>query len=188
MDMLQRIEAVLKPDLDQKFTVNGAHPFKPAAVLIPLIKRNSSYDVLLTKRSELLKHHAGQISFPGGRIEAGETHKQAALRETHEEIGTPPEQITVLGRLPLYHTGTGYEITPWVGILSPPIKPILNKDEVEAIFYAPLDYLMQENHYRQETKFNRNGKSRRFHCLDWQTHHIWGATAGILLNLAHSIK
>jgi 8-oxo-dGTP pyrophosphatase MutT (NUDIX family) len=157
---------------------------RPAAVLVPLVDHGHGMSVLLTQRTAHLTAHAGQISFPGGRIEEDDADAvAAALRETEEEVGLPPDRITVVGRLDTYLTGTGFEITPIVGIVAPPYKLAIDPFEVAEAFEVPLSYILdRRNHQRVERE--SAGRRRAFFVLPYEGRNIWGATAGILVNLA----
>jgi 8-oxo-dGTP pyrophosphatase MutT (NUDIX family) len=157
---------------------------RPAAVLVPLVDRPEGMSVLLTQRTPHLTAHAGQISFPGGRIEADDADATAAaLRETEEEVGLPRDRVSVVGRLDTYLTGTGFEITPIVGILAPPLPLAIDPFEVAEAFEVPLSYILdRRNHQRVERE--SAGRRRGFFILPYQGRNIWGATAGILVNLA----
>jgi len=157
---------------------------RPAAVLVPLIDHADGITILLTQRTAHLTAHAGQISFPGGRIEEDDADEvAAALRETEEEVGLPRERVRVIGRLDTYITGTGFEITPVVGIIDPPFPLAIDPFEVEEAFEVPLSYILdRRNHQRVER--NSAGRTRSFFILPYEGRNIWGATAGILVNLA----
>lgn len=157
---------------------------RPAAVLVPLIDRADGMTVLLTQRTAHLSAHAGQISFPGGRIEEQDTDAvAAALRETEEEVGLPRELISVIGRLDTYVTGTGFEITPIVGIVDPLYTLAIDPHEVAEAFEVPLSYILDtRNHNRTERE--SAGRTRVFFVLPYEGRNIWGATAGMLVNLA----
>ena len=155
-----------------------------AAVLVPLIPRGEDVTVLLTQRTAHLSAHAGQISFPGGRIEEDDPDAvAAALRETEEEVGLPRERVSVIGRLDTYVTGTGFEITPIVGIVAPPVPISIDPFEVAEAFEVPLAFILdRRNHQRIERDVGAH--SRSYFVLPYQGRNIWGATAGILVNLA----
>ena len=157
---------------------------RPAAVLVPLVARPEGMTVLLTQRTAHLSAHAGQISFPGGRVEEQDVDAVAtALRETEEEIGLSREWVSVIGRLDTYVTGTGFEITPIVGIITPGYTLTLDAFEVAEAFEVPLSYILdRRNHNRQERE--SAGRTRVFFVLPYQGRNIWGATAGMLVNLA----
>lgn len=157
---------------------------RPAAVLVPLVDHAHGMTVLLTQRTAHLSAHAGQISFPGGRIEEDDANAvAAALRETEEEVGLPRDRVAVIGRLDTYLTGTGFEITPVVGIVAPPFPLAIDPFEVAEAFEVPLSYILdRRNHQRVE---RQSGAHRRvFFVLPYEGRNIWGATAGILVNLA----
>lgn len=154
----------------------------PAAVLFPLVQRDE-LTVLLTQRTAHLKAHPGQISFPGGRIEPDdESPLAAALRETEEEIGLSRQHVAVLGYLPNYFTGTGFEVTPVVGLIQPPFE--LKKDafEVAEIFEVPLaHFLAPANYHRMAVHYE--GRRRSFYNIPYQHRFVWGATAGMIRTL-----
>jgi 8-oxo-dGTP pyrophosphatase MutT (NUDIX family) len=157
---------------------------RPAAVLVPLIDHAAGMSVLLTQRTAHLSAHAGQISFPGGRIEEADADAvAAALRETEEEVGLPRDRVRVIGRLDTYVTGTGFEITPIVGIVQPPLALTIDPFEVAEAFEVPLAFILDpRNHQRIERAVG--ALSRCFFVLPYEGRNIWGATAGILVNLA----
>lgn len=160
------------------------HPLTPAAVLVPLVDRPNGFTVLLTQRTQHLTDHAGQISFPGGRIEASDADAfDAALRETEEEVGLPRSYVEIIGRLDTYVTGTGYEITPAVGFVRVPYPMNADPFEVAEIFEVPLSFIVDPaNHQRQSRE--ARGRTRTFFVLPYENRYIWGATAGMLVNLA----
>lgn len=157
---------------------------RPAAVLVPLVDHSDAMSVLLTQRTAHLSAHAGQISFPGGRIEEHDSDAvAAALRETEEEVGLPRRQVDVIGRLDNYVTGTGFEITPIVGVVTPPLALAIDPFEVAEAFEVPLAFILdRRNHQRVERE--SGGRRRSFFILPYAGRNIWGATAGILVNLA----
>jgi len=159
-----------------------------AAVLVPLILRPEGVQVLLTQRTAHLKDHAGQISFPGGRAEPEDPDPVAtALRETHEEVGLPSEFVRVLGRLDNYVTGTGYEVAPIVGLIRPPFPVTPDPHEVAEVFEVPLPFVVDpRNHQRHSREWQ--GGTRHFYVLPYQQRYIWGATAGMLVNLANLLQ
>jgi 8-oxo-dGTP pyrophosphatase MutT (NUDIX family) len=160
---------------------------RPAAVLVPLIDRAGGMSVLLTRRTAHLSAHAGQIAFPGGRIEVDDFDAiAAALRETEEEVGLARERVSVIGRLDTYVTGTGFEITPIVGLVAPPFVLVLDPYEVAEAFEVPLAFILdRRNHQRIERAVGK--RSRCFFVLPFEGRNIWGATAGILVNLAEAL-
>jgi len=170
-------------DLNPGWTPPSA-ALRPAAVLVPLIDRPEGMSVLLTLRTPHLSAHAGQIAFPGGRIEPGDADAMAAaLRETEEEIGLSRDHVAVIGRLDTYVTGTGFEITPVVGIVAVPFPLALDPIEVAEAFEVPLDFILDPNNRRQMTR-RQGERLRTFFAFPFGDRNIWGATAGILVNLA----
>jgi len=159
-------------------------PLMQAAVLVPLVVRAEGLTVLLTQRTAHLMHHGGQISFPGGRLEPGDTDAQAAaLRETEEETGLPRASIDVIGRLDDYATITGFHITPVVGLLHPPLHFAPDEFEVAEIFEVPLSFIMDPANHKTDSRLLPNGEKRWFYAIPYQQRYIWGATAGMLVNL-----
>jgi 8-oxo-dGTP pyrophosphatase MutT (NUDIX family) len=164
-------------------------PVRQAAVLVPLVRRAEGLTVLLTRRTEHLNDHAGQISFPGGRTDPEDADAIAtALREAREEVGIQPGEVEVIGRLPTYTTVTAYEVTPVVGLLDPPRAIALDAFEVAEAFEVPLAFLMNPAHHRRHAvQFQE--VSRRFLSMPWRRdeagdeYFIWGATAAMLRNL-----
>lgn len=158
-------------------------PLKPAAVLVPLIERPDEITVLFTQRTAHLAHHAGQVSFPGGHIEPQDGGPvETALRETEEEVGLDRHHVQIIGRLDTYVTRTGFVVTPAVGVVSPPFTLRPDPHEVAEIFEVPLSFLLdRRNHERCSAEFE--GKTRFFWAMPYGRHFIWGATAGMLINL-----
>ncbi len=162
-------------------------PLKPAAVLIPIIVRGKEVSVLLTRRSRQLRHHPGQICFPGGRRdEEDESLAATALRETHEELGIPAHCIRLLGQLPEHITVSHYRVVPYLGLLQPdhPLHPA--SDEVEEAFELPLWPLLEASHYGCWIT-QRNQHCHRVYGITLHNHLIWGATARILWQLARQL-
>ncbi len=160
----------------------------PASVLVPLVLREGGLTLLLTQRTAHLTDHAGQISFPGGRAEEyDDSPTDTALREAEEEIGLERRHVEVLGRLPDYFTGTGYRVTPIVGLIHPPFQVTADPSEVAEIFEVPLAFLMDGlNHQRLSVELA--GGRRTFYAMPYQRFFIWGATAGMLRNLFHFLR
>jgi 8-oxo-dGTP pyrophosphatase MutT (NUDIX family) len=168
-----------------------AHPrMTPASVLIPLVLRAEGITMLLTQRTAHLTDHAGQISFPGGRAEDYDDSAVAtALRETEEEIGLARRHIEVIGTLPEYVTGTGYVVTPVVGLVAPPFELAADANEVAEIFEVPLAFLMDgSNHQRLSVDLPEGAGRRTFYAMPYERFFIWGATAGMLRNLFHFLR
>jgi 8-oxo-dGTP pyrophosphatase MutT (NUDIX family) len=160
----------------------------PAAVLVPLVLRESGITVLLTQRTAHLNDHAGQVSFPGGRRDdTDDSLVFTALREAEEEVGLDAAIVDVLGSLPEYYTGTGFRVTPVVAKVTPPLNLKLDDFEVAEAFEVPLAYLMNRANWRQDT-LERGGQLRRFWATDWNGFYIWGATAGMLVNLMNLLE
>ena len=174
---------------DEEKNFSGRSPV-PAAVLVPLVVREEGLHMLLTMRTAHLHDHAGQISFPGGRVDPEDADAVAtALRETEEEIGLSRRHIEVIGNLPDYQTGTGFRVTPVVALVHPPFELAADEFEVAEIFEVPLSFLMDgANHQRRSAEFpNRPGR-RSFYAMPWQRYFIWGATAAMLRNLYHFLR
>ena len=161
----------------------GGEILTPASVLIPIVARDTALTMLFTRRTAHLKAHSGQVSFPGGRAEPRDpTPEATALRETREEIGLDPRHVELLGRLPEYHTRTGFRITPVIGVVMPPFELQPDANEVDEIFEVPLAFLLDPaNHRRQSREWQ--GELRWFFAVQYEGHTIWGATAGMLVNL-----
>jgi 8-oxo-dGTP pyrophosphatase MutT (NUDIX family) len=155
----------------------------PASVLVPIVIRDAEFTVLFTRRTEHLRAHSGQISFPGGRSEPRDASPEAtALRETAEEIGLIPERVDVLARLAEYHTGTGYRVTPVVGVIRPPFELRPDRNEVDEVFEVPLSFLLDPAHHLRHSRVLR-GETRWFYAIPFGDYYIWGATAGMIVNL-----
>lgn len=162
----------------------------PAAVLIPIVNRPQGMTLLLTLRTAHLNDHAGQISFPGGRVDPEDHDPIAtALRETEEEIGLSRQHIDILGTLPDYLTGTGFRVTPVVALIQPPFELAADPFEVAEIFEVPMDFLMNgANHQRRSAEFPHRPGRRSFYAMPFERYFIWGATAAMLRNLYHFLR
>jgi 8-oxo-dGTP pyrophosphatase MutT (NUDIX family) len=157
---------------------------RPAAVLVPIVAREDGLSLLLTKRSETLSVHKGQVSFPGGRVEDQDQNiVDTALRETEEEIGLNRDRIEVLGRLDTYVTRTGFEVVPIVGLVTPPFELKIDPIEVDEAFEVPLSFVLDHGNHQRHSREWQNTK-RFFWVLPYRHYYIWGATAGMLVNLA----
>jgi 8-oxo-dGTP pyrophosphatase MutT (NUDIX family) len=158
----------------------------PAAVLVPII-HGPNPGILLTKRTSTRSSHAGQVAFPGGRLDPGETPLEAALREAEEEVGLPANLVEVTGRLPDYVTGTGFSISPIIGLLAPGFVPRPAAAEVEEVFELPLSVLLDPS-APERRRAEWKGRKREFWVWPHERHYIWGATAAILVHLAHRLR
>lgn len=169
-------------DLNPDWNAPAAQDYRRAAVLVGLIDRGEDFGVLLTLRPETMASHAGQVAFPGGRLEAGETALHAALREANEEVGVDPATVRVLGQGDTYLTGTGFAIAPFVGLLPPDFVATPHVREVADVFETPLSFLMDAaNHERHEKEYR--GVLRAYYAMPHNGRYIWGATAGMIKSL-----
>ena len=170
-------------DHDLNALPRATSPLTPAAVLVPLVVRSSGLQVLLTQRTEHLNDHAGQVSFPGGRREHFDSGSvETALRETREEIGLAEDFIEVVGMLDDYETGTGFRVTPVVSFVSEGFTLTLDNFEVADTFEVPLDYLFDPGNQQMRSR-EFNGRRRHYYVFEYQDRLVWGATAGMLVNL-----
>jgi 8-oxo-dGTP pyrophosphatase MutT (NUDIX family) len=177
----------LRPDGDRQKGVTDRR-LKPAAVLVPIVNRPDGPTILLTQRAAHLNKHAGQISFPGGGVEPEDEHHVAtALRETHEEIGLHARHVMLLGRLSLYETSTAYGVTPIVGWVEPPFELVIDSFEVADVFETPLSFILDRSNHVKESAM-RDGIERSFYVMPYEGRRIWGATAGMLVNLADMLE
>lgn len=164
-------EAPLPPDTER------------AAVLVPLVERPEGLGVLLTVRPETLRRHAGQIAFPGGRTDPGETPWETALREAHEEVGLNSSLVNVAGLVEPFRVGGWFCATPVVGFIPPDFDPVPNAEEVADVFEVPFDFLMDAANHREHHVTGPDGKRYRTLAMPWGERFIWGATAGMLHSL-----
>ena len=175
-------------ELNSDFVRGDGGDYKLAAVLVPLVDRPQGVTILMTQRTAHLRAHAGQISFPGGRAEPRDENAVAtALRETVEELGLDGERVEVMGRLDTYETGTGYSITPVVGVLVPGFSLAPDPAEVEEVFEVPLAFVLDPANHRRHSRYF-NGIERHFHAMPFEGRYIWGATAGMLVDLYEKIS
>jgi 8-oxo-dGTP pyrophosphatase MutT (NUDIX family) len=167
----------LNPDLTHLIVRAG---LRDAAVLIPVVDHSDGATVILTKRTEKLRSHSGQIAFPGGSIDAADrSPEEAALRETEEEIGLDRSFVEVIGRLPDYVSGSGFRVAPVLGIVRPGFLLTVNADEVDDVFEVPLGFIMDAaNHSRESREWQ--GHIRHFYTMPYGDRYIWGLTAGII--------
>jgi 8-oxo-dGTP pyrophosphatase MutT (NUDIX family) len=169
------------------FSLNGVAPlpekYRAASVLVPIVNRAPDITILLTQRTEDMPSHAGQVSFPGGRRQENDPNAVAtALRETEEEVGLDRSFVDVIGSYDRYRTGTGFEITPIVGIVTPGFTTRADPREVADVFEVPLDHFLDEANHRIDSR-QYQGRERRFYAMPYGRRYIWGATAGMLKNL-----
>ncbi|WP_299081303.1 CoA pyrophosphatase [uncultured Paraglaciecola sp.] len=160
-------------------------PGKPAAVLLPILENTGELTVLFTVRSRHLKHHAGQVSFPGGKQELTDNSLiETALRETHEEVGILPNEVEIIGNLPLYRTVSRYEVVPYIGFVADTTTLILDKNEVDSTFQVPLSFLLNKQNHLIHWVKRQNGQFP-IYFIPWKRHNIWGATAAFVRNLSN---
>lgn len=163
-------------------------PLRPAAVLVPVWLRPQGAALILTKRSSRLKHHPGQIAFPGGKVDATDAGPEAAaLRETREEIGLDPARVQILGTLPVHETVTGFAVTPFIGLVHGAFDPVPEAGEVDEVFTVPLSHVLTPNRYTIERR-RWMGEWRRYYAVPYGPYYIWGATARILRGLAERAR
>ncbi|HIJ38985.1 MAG TPA: CoA pyrophosphatase [Rhodospirillaceae bacterium] len=159
-------------------------PLTPAAVLVPMVWHADGITILLTQRTSHLAHHAGQVSFPGGRVESNDADAvAAALREAQEEIGLDRQTVRILGRLDDYVTVTGFCVTPVVAAVTPPLHLEADPFEVAEIFEVPLAFILDPANHQRHSRVTPDGIPRHFFAMPFGAHYIWGATAGMLINL-----
>lgn len=190
MSLIERIASALANEPPQDLLPGdliegheGEH--RQAAVLVAITDRPEP-GLLLTQRRDDLRTHAGQVAFPGGRIDEGEDAVAAALREAQEELGLNPALVRLLGEADPYCTVTGYWVTPVIGVVPPDLDLVPSPAEVSDWFEAPLDFVLDPANQRQMTAEYR-GRMRHYYRIDWQGRHIWGATAAMLVNLTRRI-
>lgn len=179
-------EAVLLVGDDRGIGLDDATPATPAAVLVPITDRPEP-GVLLTVRNATMRRHAGQVAFPGGKIDPGDDGPiAAAVREAEEEIGLSRELIEIVGEVDCYRTITGYHITPVIGVIPPDLALVPHDLEVATVFEVPLAFLLDPaNHVEQVTDWK--GRQHHFHEMIWEGHRIWGATAAMIVNIARRL-
>ena len=187
MNMIARIEAAIDParviDIEDERHFDDTASHRPAAVLIPITDR-AEPGVILTQRPDTMRSHSGQVAFPGGKIDDEDTDAiAAALREANEELAIPPDQVRIIGETDIYYSGSGFRITPVIGIIPPDLDLVPYPEEVEDWFEVPLTFLLDPaNAVKKKAVWA--GKQRQYYDMDWQGRRIWGVTAGIIANLA----
>jgi 8-oxo-dGTP pyrophosphatase MutT (NUDIX family) len=161
---------------------------KKAAILMPLVERENGLQMIFTQRALHLKHHAGQVSFPGGKHELTDKNlAKTALRETEEEIGIKQKHIELIGHLPSITTGTGYHITPFIGFIAPEHEVIIDHGEVKVCFEVPFSFVLNKANFSKQ-HLMANKKRHFTYCCAYKGHLIWGATAQMLINLQHHLR
>lgn len=181
-----RSPLLLEGDLRDPFLAEE-QAVTPAAVLVPIVDRPEP-TVILTVRTDGMRKHAGQVAFPGGRIDPEDDGPiAAALREAEEEIGLPPSAVDVIGTADRYRTITGYDVTPVIGVVPDAIRLKPQPDEVAAIFEVPLHHLLHAEHQLVRTVEWR-GRERTYYEIEWAGRRIWGATAAMLVNLSRRLE
>ena len=169
-------------DLDQKFN------FLEASVLIPILTFKKDLEILLTKRSNSLRNHPGQIAFPGGKKDQIDSSPiETALRETQEEVGLNPKNVEIIASLPSHKTATGFVIKPYLGLINQPFSETLRQGEVDEIFTVPYEYILNEKNFSIQTR-KWNGSQRSYYVIPYGPYYVWGATARILLNLSRALS
>lgn len=171
-------------DLNPKVDLPANRKLRDAGVLIPLLVGPGGLQLILTKRSSALKHHPGQIAFPGGKVDPGDDGPiGAALRESREEIGLDPKNVQVIGTLPTHETVTNFNVTPVLGRVLADFTPRPEAGEVDEVFTVPFAYVMQLDNFQIQSRIWR-GATRRYFVVPYGPYYIWGATARILRSLA----
>ncbi|WP_022703688.1 CoA pyrophosphatase [Pseudorhodobacter ferrugineus] len=175
-------------DLNPGFVLPEGRKLRAAAVLVAVQDLGDGPRVLLTKRSSHLKHHPGQISFPGGKVEVSDAGPAAAaLREANEEVGLPPSLVRIIGTLPTHETVTGFTVTPILARVTAPFDTVAELGEVDEVFLVPLNFVTNQANFRVEARFWR-GEMRRYYTVPYGPYYIWGATARILRGLAERMS
>lgn len=185
---MSRAERMERGDHDLNPGMGKPSRVRPAAVLVPIVERPGGMTILLTQRTDHLNDHAGQVSFPGGRVEPEDPSiEAAALREAEEEVGLPPDRVDIVGQLDIYVTRTGYEVTPVVGIVTPPFPVRPDPFEVAEVFEVPLSFIVDPANHEKDSRLHK-GIKRQFYVLPYENWYIWGATAGMLVNLSEVLR
>lgn len=175
-------------DLNPDTVLPENRKLRPAGVLVPVLARDDAARLFLTKRSSALKHHPGQIAFPGGKQDDNDADvTSAALREAHEEIGLAPENVEVLGLLPAHETVTGFYVTPVIALVREPFTPVPEPGEVEEVFDVPLNHVLSPDNFSVQSRRWR-GSRRHYYTVPFGPYYIWGATARILRSMADALE
>ncbi|TQV84556.1 NUDIX hydrolase [Aliikangiella coralliicola] len=185
--MIEKIQSILLP---LSTPSESSDSLKCAAVLMPIVKNSHSgdWEVIFTRRAEHLKHHPGQISFPGGGYEVQDDGLgDTAIRETFEEIGISPKQIQLIGRLPQQQTISQYNVTPYVGIIDPDYQLAIDDNEVAEVFTAPFSFVTDQTN-QKKVEETIKGKQYSFYVIQYKHYNIWGATAKILVNFTRRLN
>lgn len=183
LDQFHHAKIVL-PEADYPLRTPG----KPAAVLLPIVDRDSHLTMLFTQRAKHLKHHAGQISFPGGKQESTDKDLLAtALRETDEEIGLHEKHIEIIGNMPPYRTISKFEVVPYIGLVTPPFELTLDRNEVDEAFEVPMSYLLDQGHHLIHW-VERKQARHPVYFIPWEDKNIWGATAAFVRHLSNHFQ
>lgn len=194
-DLDRLLDALKRPagessdfDLNPGIVLPAGRKLRPAAVLVPVWLRPEGPRLILTKRASHLKHHPGQIAFPGGKVDMGDPSVEAAaLREAQEEVGLPPEQVEILGTLPPHETVTSFTVTPVLGLVRDDFRPLPEFGEVEEVFTVPLSHVLDRSRFVVERR-RWLGQWRSYYAVPYGPYYIWGATARILRGMAERVQ
>lgn len=192
-DLFERLKALFEeghardiPDLMTDARFADGEAATDAAVLIAIVDHPGEPTIILTQRPNSMRDHPGQVAFPGGKLETGEDAVAAALREAEEELAIPPCEVRVIGTSDLYHTGTGFRVTPVLAMVPPGLPIVPDPREVEAWFEAPVPLLLERSNWTERTAIWK-GQERRYLDMEYEGFRIWGVTAAIIANLARRI-